>query len=1083
MLSPNSGEQNTTFGVTVTGSGTTWSSSHCVEFDAGVSTFSFVASALGASSLSGTLSVPASANVSSNYDVRVYNFSNGSCFGLSDGTCTNCFSVTAPVPIVSISPTSSQQGTSTAVIITGTNTTWTNGTTHCVELSDGTSTFSFTGTANAFQQLSGTLNVPLNANVSSGYDVTVYDVNGGSCSGVSDGTCTNCFTVSASAGILLSPTSGEQNSSFGVTVTGTGTTWSSAHCVEFSDGVSTFSFTGTALAASTLTGTLNIPAGANVSSNYDVTVYNDNLGNCSGINDGLCQNCFSVTVAIPVVSFVNPNSIQQCDAFSVTISGTNTTWASGTTHCVEFSDGVSTFSFTGTANSSQQLTGTLEVPANANPSSNYDITVYDVDGGSCSGVSDGTCTNCFTVQAAPTIMLSPTSGEQNSSFGVTVTGMGSTWSSAHCVEFSDGVSTFNFTGTAITASTLTGTLNIPAGANVSSNYDVKVYNDNMGNCSGVNDGICENCFSVTAAIPVVSFVNPNSIQQCDAFSVTISGTNTTWASGTTHCVEFSDGTSTFSFTGTANSSQQLTGTLEVPADANPSSNYDITVYDVDGGSCSGVSDGTCTNCFTVLAAPTIMVFPTSGEQNTSFSVTITGMGSTWSSAHCVEFSDGVSTFNFTGMSFNASTLTGTLSIPIGANVSSNYDVKVYDNNVGSCVGVNDGICQDCFTVTATTPSISFISPSSLAQGDDFPVIVSGTNTTWANGTTHCIEFDDGVSNFSFVGTANGSQQLLGNLVVPPTANVSSNYNVTVFDVDGGACSGVSDGVCASCFNVTEAPPINSSPLNGGIGETFAISITGTGTNWSSAHCVEFSDGVSTFTFVGMAMNASTITGNLTVPMSANISANYDIKVYVDPTGNCSGLGDGLCVDCFEVTSAVPVEWLSFRAALADEGVQLDWSTATELNSHYFEVQRSWNAKDWQALHHVDAQGFSTAVSDYGYLDRNPYPGLNYYRIEQVDVDGQKSYTPVKSVVYEASKRLFEVFPNPTADEVNIFFNDEQAGTASLLVQDIFGQTVLQELDWDAGANPKVSLATLPAGVYFIRIQRGSQQDVRQIVKQ
>ena len=187
MLSPNSGEQNTSFGVTVTGTGTTWSSSHCVEFDDGVSTFSFVASALGASSLSGTLSVPAGANVSSNYDVTVYDNNLGSCSGVSDGTCNNCFSVTAPVPIVSISPTSSQQGTSTAVTITGTNTTWTNGTTHCVELSDGTSTFSFTGTANSSQQLFGTLNIPINANVSSGYDVTVYDVNGGSCSRVKEG--------------------------------------------------------------------------------------------------------------------------------------------------------------------------------------------------------------------------------------------------------------------------------------------------------------------------------------------------------------------------------------------------------------------------------------------------------------------------------------------------------------------------------------------------------------------------------------------------------------------------------------------------------------------------------------------------------------------------------------------------------------------------------------------------------------------------------------------------------------------------------------------------------------------------------
>ena len=166
-------------------------------------------------------------------------------------------------------------------------------------------------------------------------------------------------------------------------------------------------------------------------------------------------------------------------------AGSYRRWASGTTHCVELTDGVSTFSFSGTANASQQLSGTLNIPGGANASANYDITVYDDDSGSCSGMSDGTCTDCFTVNAAPAISVSPNTGEQNSTFGVTVTGTGTTWSSSHCVEFTDGVSTFSFVGTASNASTLTGTLNIPVGANISANYDVKVYDNNMGNCSNI----------------------------------------------------------------------------------------------------------------------------------------------------------------------------------------------------------------------------------------------------------------------------------------------------------------------------------------------------------------------------------------------------------------------------------------------------------------------------------------------------------------------------------------------------------------------------------------------------------------------
>ena len=111
----------------------------------------------------------------------------------------------------------------------------------------------------------------------------------------------------AGQSVSISPLSGEVNTAFGVSVTGTGTSWSSSHCVEFSDGVSTFTMAGNASTASSITGTLIIPAGANASANYDITVYDDNLGNCSGVTDGTCSNCFEVTATVEV-SLVSPST-------------------------------------------------------------------------------------------------------------------------------------------------------------------------------------------------------------------------------------------------------------------------------------------------------------------------------------------------------------------------------------------------------------------------------------------------------------------------------------------------------------------------------------------------------------------------------------------------------------------------------------------------------------------------------------------------------------------------------------------------------------------------------------------------------
>ncbi|MEM9823150.1 MAG: T9SS type A sorting domain-containing protein [Bacteroidota bacterium] len=683
------------------------------------------------------------------------------------------------------------------------------------------------------------------------------------------------------------------------------------------------------------------------------------------------------------------------------------------------------------------------------------------------------------------VSTSPNTGEQNSSFAVTVTGTGTTWSSSHCVEFFDGVSTFSFTGTALNASTLSGFLNIPSGANVSSNYDITVYDNNLGSCSGLSDGTCTNCFTVTAAVPTISFVNPNFGTQCESFGITVSGTNTSWASGTTHCVEFTDGVSTFSFTGTANGSQQLTGTLNIPIDANPSALYDVTVYDVDGGACSGASDGTCTDCFTVIDAPDVVPSPTSGEQNSSFAATITGTGTTWSSTHCVQFSDGVSTFTMTGTALNASTLTGTLSIPVGANVSSNYDIKVFDDQFGNCSGAFDGLCEDCFSVTAAVPTISFINPNFGTQCESFGITVSGTNTSWASGTTHCVEFTDGVSTFSFTGTANGSQQLNGTLDIPIDANPSALYDVTIYDVDGGTCSGASDGTCTDCFTVIDAADVSPSPAAGNKNTTFSVTLTGAGTSWSSTHCVQFSNGTSTFTMQGTASNASTLTGMLTIPGTAQMGSNYDIKVFDDPSGNCSGDFDGICDDCFTVLIGIPVEWLSFKASPHDKGVMLDWQTATESNTDYFEIQRSGDGQNWESLFREPAQGFSTQVIDYQYFDADPHKGTNYYRILQVDIDGSSEFSEIVSIEMARAENILEVFPNPAKEELNIRLFGEEESVADLIIRDVYGRTVYRQSGLTAREQVVLSLNDWPAGVYLVILQNANDQSqvVRQVVKQ
>lgn len=410
---------------------------------------------------------------------------------------------------ISFSPDAGLSNTSFDVTVTGTNTSWASNTAHCVELSNGITTFTFTGivASTTMNILNGNISIPFDASPGE-YNAIVYDANSGNCTSTLDGTCDNCFTITTpSPSISFSPAMGELGDVFTVTVVGTNTSWASStnHCVELTNGATTLSFVGSVASNTTnvLTGEIDIPVGSDLG-DYDAVVYDDDDGNCSSTSDGSCTDCFVVAPNTATISFA-PNNGNTGSSFDVTVTGTNTSWASNTSHCVELSNGTSTFIFVGTVDSSTTdiLTGTITIPADASDG-NYDAKVYDSDAGDCSGTADGLCFDCFTISTiVPTMSNVPTTAVQGEAVDMTISGTDISWadSTTHCIEISNGLNTLTFEADVVTGmnSTLSGSFNIPTAFEVG-DYNINVYQDNAGVCSGVVDVNCINCFSITTLI-------------------------------------------------------------------------------------------------------------------------------------------------------------------------------------------------------------------------------------------------------------------------------------------------------------------------------------------------------------------------------------------------------------------------------------------------------------------------------------------------------------------------------------------------------------------------------------------------------
>jgi hypothetical protein len=100
---------------------------------------------------------------------------------------------------------------------------------------------------------------------------------------------------------------------------------------------------------------------------------------------------------------------------------------------------------------------------------------------------------------------------------------------------------------------------------------------------------------------------------------------------------------------------------------------------------------------------------------------------------------------------------------------------------------------------------------------------------------------------------------------------------------------------------------------------------------------------------------------------------------------------------------LPVEQLEFTAKLLEEGVQLNWSTASEYNSNYFGLFRSINGYDWNLITEIPAAGFSTSNQEYRYVDHSLIYNHIYYKLKQTDIDGAvESWEPI-SIYRELEK--------------------------------------------------------------------------------
>lgn len=194
-------------------------------------------------------------------------------------------------------------------------------------------------------------------------------------------------------------------------------------------------------------------------------------------------------------------------------------------------------------------------------------------------------------------------------------------------------------------------------------------------------------------------------------------------------------------------------------------------------------------------------------------------------------------------------------------------------------------------------------------------------------------------------------------------------------------------------------------------------------------------------------------------------------------GNGSnGGGDMGYANASTAVTFLPVELTFFEGKIVEKQIQLSWQTATEINSDYFEVERSVGTTNkFEPIGRLEAAGNANNRRDYEFWDENPTANqLLYYRLKQVDFDGTVTFSKVQTIKMKATN--ISVYPNILKKEtpITVMVEDQPEELFQVQLMNMLGQIVYADkIELQAGANT-IDLPNLTDGTFMLAISNQNE---------
>ncbi|GAB5524150.1 MAG: hypothetical protein Roseis2KO_20220 [Roseivirga sp.] len=126
------------------------------------------------------------------------------------------------------------------------------------------------------------------------------------------------------------------------------------------------------------------------------------------------------------------------------------------------------------------------------------------------------------------------------------------------------------------------------------------------------------------------------------------------------------------------------------------------------------------------------------------------------------------------------------------------------------------------------------------------------------------------------------------------------------------------------------------------------------------------------------------------------------------------------------SAALPITLISFEGEAEQDQVVLRWTTAAEFQNSFYRIERSANGFDFETIGFVDGAGTTNDLNDYVFIDNDPLQPVNFYRLIDVDINGQQNPSEIVRVSYIADFEKPVLYPNPVQNGEDIYIKVPEA---------------------------------------------------------